>query len=38
MENLWTAHTFDYMVLRINPGLTGCKDLATVVDNILDNN
>ena len=38
MENLLAAHTFDYIVLRINPSLTSCKDLATVVDNSLDNN
>ena len=36
--NLLVAHAFDYMiVLRINPGLTSCKDLATVVDNSIDN-
>ena len=28
----------DYLVFRINPGLTSCKDLAMVVDNSLDNN
>ena len=37
MENLSAAHAFDYIVLRINPGLTNCKDLATVLDNTLDN-
>ena len=31
-------HTFDYIVLRINPGLTTCEDLATVVDISLNNN
>ena len=36
--NLLAAHAFDYIVLRINPGLTSCKDLATVVDNNLDSN
>ena len=38
MENLLAAHPFDYIVLRINPGLTTCKDFATMVDNSLDNN
>ena len=38
MEYLSAAHTFDYIVLRINPGLTTCKDLAMMVDNSLDNN
>ena len=31
MENLSAAHTFDYIVLRINPGLTSCEDLATAL-------
>ena len=31
------AHTFN-IVLRITPGLTSCKDLATVVDISPDNN
>ena len=35
MENLSATHAFDYLVFRINPGLT-CKDLATVVDNSLE--
>ena len=26
---------FDYIVLGNNPGLTSCKDLATIVDNSL---
>ena len=38
MENLLATHAFDYIVFRINPGLTSCKDLAMVVDNSLDNN
>ena len=39
MQCLLAALAFDYVVLRINPGLTNCKDLATVVDNSsLDNN
>ena len=37
MENLSATHVFDYIVLKINPGLTSCKDLATVVDNGLQN-
>ena len=37
-SNLSSPHAFDYIVLRINPGLTRCKDLAMVVDNNLDNN
>ena len=36
--NLLTAHAFDYIVFRINPGLTSCKDLAMVEDNNLDKN
>ena len=36
-STLSSAHAFDYVVLIINPGLTNCKDLATVVDNSLDN-
>ena len=35
------AHAFDYIVIRIatglSPGLTSCKNLATVVDIGLDN-
>ena len=38
MENLSAAHAFDYIVFGINPGLSSCKDLATVVDNCVDNN
>ena len=38
MESLSAAHTFDYIVLGINPGLTSYKDLAVVVDNSLANN
>ena len=37
MQCLSAAHAFDYIVLRINPGLTSCKDLAMIVDNSLDN-
>ena len=29
--NLSSAHTNDYIVLRLNHGLTICEDLATVV-------
>ena len=38
MQCLSATHTFDYIALRINPGPTSCKDLATVVDISLDNN
>ena len=38
MQCLQTTHAFDYITFRINPGLTSCKDLATVVDISLDNN
>ena len=38
VENLSAIHAFDYIVFRINPGLTSYKDLAMVVDNNLDNN
>ena len=35
MENLSATHTFDYLVLRVNPGLTSYKDIAMVVENSL---
>ena len=38
MEYLSSTHAFDYVVLRINPGLTTYKDLTMMVDNSLDNN
>ena len=38
MEYLSVAYAFDYIVLRINAGLTASKDLAMMVDNSLDNN
>ena len=38
MQCLSAADAFDYIALRINPGLTSCKDFATVVDISLDNN
>ena len=38
MQCLSTAHAFDYIALRINPALTSCKDLASVVDISLNNN
>ena len=28
IRNLSATHTFDYIVLRIKPGLTSCEDLA----------
>ena len=31
LENLSATHTFDYIVLKVNPGLTSCKDLATAL-------
>ena len=37
MENLSAAHTFNYIVFKINPGLTSFKDPANVLDNSLDN-
>ena len=30
IEKLSSAHTFNYLVLRVNPGLTSCEDLATL--------
>ena len=38
MQCLLATHTFDYIVLRITPGLTSGKDLVTVVDISLHNN
>ena len=29
--NLLATHTFDYIVLRVNFGLTSCEDLATAL-------
>ena len=37
-DNLSATHAFEHIVLRINPGLTSCKDLSTVGDNNLYNN
>ena len=37
MENLLATHALDNIVLRINPGLTSCKNLAMIVDNSLGN-
>ena len=37
MEYLSAAQAFDYIVLKINAGLTTCKDLAMMVHNSLDN-
>ena len=28
IANLSAAHAFDYIVLRVKPGLTSCEDLA----------
>ena len=38
MQYLSATHAFDYIAVRINPGLTSCKELATVMDISLDNN
>ena len=38
MQYLSATHAFDYIALRINPGLTSCKEFATVMDISLDNN
>ena len=38
MQYLSATHAFDYIALRINPGLTSCKELATLMDISLDNN
>ena len=38
MQCLSDAHAFDYIVLRINPDLTSCKELAMVMDISLDTN
>ena len=38
MQCLSAAHAFDYIALRINTGLSSCKELATVMDISLDNN
>ena len=27
-KNLLATHTFDYIVLKVKPGLTSCEDLA----------
>ena len=32
MEYLSAAHKFDYIMLRINPGMTTSKDLTIMVD------
>ena len=38
MEYLSATHAFDYIVFRINSGLTTCKGFAMMVDNSLNNN
>ena len=38
MQHLSVAQKFEYIVLRINPGLTTCKDFAMMVNNSLENN
>ena len=37
-KSLPAAHTFNYIMFRVNPGFSGCEDLTTAVDNSLDNN
>ena len=37
MDNLLTTHTCDYIVFRMNLGLTSCKNFTMAVDNTLDN-
>ena len=31
LENLLSAHTFDYIAVRVTYGLTSCEDLAMAV-------
>ena len=31
IEKLKSAHAFNYIVLRVNNGLTSCKDVATAL-------
>ena len=38
MQYLSATHAFDYIALRINPGMISCKELATMMDISLDNN
>ena len=38
LQKLFAAHAFNYIMLRVNPGLICGIDLATAVDNNLDNN
>ena len=35
LENLLAAHTFDYIVVRVNPGLTNYENFAMAL-NIYD--
>ena len=37
MEYLLATNAFDYIVLKINAGLTTFKNLTMMVDNSLDN-
>ena len=32
----YCAHAFDYIVLKVNPGLTSCEDLATALPSVLE--
>ena len=33
--NLSAAHAFDYIMLRVKPGLTSCEDLATALLDVI---
>ena len=33
-RKLIAAHAFDYIVLKVNPGLTSCEDLATALPSV----
>ena len=38
LEKLLATHAFDYILLRVNPGLISYEDLAMALDNSLENN
>ena len=33
LENFSAIHVLDYILLRVEPGLTSCEDLATILIN-----
>ena len=35
LKRLPAAHAFNYIVLRVNPGLTSCENLATALDVVM---